>query len=127
MVQVTVGYAGGQEADPSYQHIKDHTEAVRIEFDPRVVSYEELLQIFFQQVMGALLTPAFSRQYRLLLLVHSEQQREAVQRQLGNVRELLHVGPGESLCVDVESATDFYRAEEYHQKYLDKNELGMFF
>ena len=124
VLRVTVGYSGGREANPTYSNIKDHTEAVRVEFDPTAVSYSQLLEHYFEQALQtplALLQPAYSCQYRHLLLVHSPMQYEVTQRQLERVRRLLCVDEGEWLHVEVQSAGNFYRAEEYHQNFLDKN------
>jgi peptide-methionine (S)-S-oxide reductase len=129
-----VGYAGGREDSPSYESIKDYSEAVRVEFNPHVVTYEELLEVYFHHLLSSsssssssLLQPPYSRQYRNLLLVHTDLQLKEIRRQMSRVRSLLSIettggkGGRGRLYVDVESATDFYKAEEYHQKYLQKN------
>ena len=116
--EVTVGYAGGEGEWPTYHSIQDHTEALRIEFDPEVLSYENLLEQYFRMA-GSLSFAPYSRQYRNAILVHSEAQREtaeAVFSRHGGPRTAPHKRP----FLDIEDATPFYRAEEYHQKYIQK-------
>ena len=115
--EVTVGYAGGSGAYPTYRNIKDHTEAVRIIYDPNIITFDDLLDKFLEELGGPPITPSYSRQYRSAILVHTSTQREiahqkveAWSKKYGNRR----------LYVDIQDATDFYRAEEYHQKYMQK-------
>jgi len=117
-VQSTVvGYSGSKNPqdtpNPTYQNILDYAESIRVEFDPDVVDYSELLHMFFQ-----FHTPADPRwcgtQYRSAIFVHTEEQRRLAERAL-RMR-----GKAMAEMVAVEDGSDFYRAEEYHQKYLDK-------
>ena len=117
VLDVTVGYAGGEAEWPTYQNIQDHTEALRVEFDPTIISYAELLEKYFQ--MTSLSFMPYSRQYRNAILVHDEAQRataEEVFKRHGGPRTSANKRP----FLDIEDATPFYRAEEYHQKYIEK-------
>lgn len=108
-----VGYAGGQKEWPTYRSIKDSTEAVRVIYDPSLISYEDILRTFFHQHSPS--SPAYSVQYRSAILVHSEEQRAEAQKLIGALSKRSKV------YTSVEDATPFYRAEEYHQKYMEKN------
>jgi peptide methionine sulfoxide reductase MsrA len=100
-----VGYSGGIQPNPNYGNIQDYTEALLIEFDPSVTSYTELLKLW-----RSLHTPYPSkRQYRSAIMYLNEEQAEAAQE----------FTKGEKY-VNVEPATKFYLAEEYHQDYLKK-------
>jgi len=100
-----VGYSGGVEDSPTYQSIKDYTEALLIEFDPTVTSYESILKLWRE-----LHTPyPNKRQYRSAIMYLNDEQEKIA-------REFCK---GEKY-VDVEPATKFFMAEEYHQNYLNK-------
>ena len=114
-----MGYAGGKAKQPSYDNIQDHSEAVRVEFDPRVISYRSILAHFVDQIADPT-EPVECRQYRRVLLVHSAEQREIANEVLDGLRQRykpLH----KDVCIAVESAVSFTLAEEYHQKYLEKD------
>ncbi len=111
-----VGYAGGKEANPTYKNILDHTEAIRIHFNPKILSFYQIIESFFEQCHP--FGPSYSRQYRLAILYYTEEQRSIAQ---AAVDRLSSDHGGRKVYVDIEPATDFYRAEEYHQKYIQKN------
>jgi peptide-methionine (S)-S-oxide reductase len=116
VVNVTVGYAGGSQTWPTYRNIKDHTEAVRVVYNPGVISYEEILDNFIEEI-GSPISPPFRRQYRRAILVHNEEQYQIALQKIGKWTMKYQ----QKVSIDIETATDFYRAEEYHQKYLQKN------
>lgn len=100
-----VGYAGGVRTDPHYQNIQDYTEALLIEFDPSVTSFAKILQLW-----RTLHAPYPSkRQYRSAIMYLNKQQAAVAMELCG----------GEKF-VDIEPATNFFMAEEYHQDYLKK-------
>jgi len=108
-----VGYSGGVTASPTYRSIQDHTEALLVEFDPKVLSYEDLVLSWTQ------MHAPFSKgkcQYRSVVWYWSEEQKEVAQEVVKQWRASTR---GE-LYTDVEPVTDFYRAEEYHQHFLSK-------
>lgn len=117
VLEVTVGYSGGKQSSPSYKNIKDHTETVRVVYSPEHLSYEELLEYFFEQLESPPLTLSRTRQYRIGLFYHNSRQKAAIDEKLAL---LSRAYKGRRIFVDVEPASAFYRAEEYHQKYLLK-------
>lgn len=116
MRDVTVGYAGGKSTYPTYRAIKDSTEAVRVTYDPRVLTYEDVLGYYFRELGSSAYSPPYSRQYRSAILVHNEEQRRIAMEFVKGFEQ-----QGRKVHVDIEQATDFYRGEEYHQKYFAKN------
>jgi len=112
-----VGYAGGKAPWPTYKSIQDHTEAVRVEYDPQILSYQDILVEFFSQG-GVPTSPCYSRQYRNAILTHSEEQKKIASAVVEQLRKQRGV---QKIYTDIEDATPFYRAEEYHQKYVEKS------
>jgi len=111
-----VGYSGAKDPaskDPTYQRVQDFAEAIRVTYDPGLISYGNLLSMFFAFHQPG--PPAFTgTQYRSAIFYHSEAQRseaEAALKAKGRLGEFVSLEPGTS---------DFYRAEEYHQNYLAK-------
>ena len=114
-----MGYSGGSSEWPTYKSIKDHTEAVRVVYDRSKLTYEDILELFFEQQGGPPTYPGYSRQYRSALLVHSEDQKTRAEEMIKNLSK---GKGGKKIFTDIEDAqfTEFYRAEEYHQKYSAK-------
>ena len=113
VAQVIVGYTGGQKADPTYENIMDATEAVLIEYDPAVISYETILSEWSKQHHPFMKQ---SGQYRSAIFVKNAEEQLVAQtiiKELGESR-------GQKVYADVEEAGAFYRAEEYHQDFLNK-------
>ena len=120
------GYAGGHEADPDYRAVTSgatgHAEVVKVTFDAQVISYEEILLIFFgvhdpttRNRQGADVGP----QYRSIILWDDEAQREAAERIIGDLeRDQVFARP---IVTEVAPLGDYYRAEQYHQDYFRKN------
>ena len=111
MVRTRVGYAGGITPDPTYRDLGDHTETVQLDYDPTGVSYEELLNAFWASHTPV--SPAWDRQYASIVFVHDEEQMllamESKARQEKECECTLHT--------DIIPSTEFYLAEDYHQKY----------
>ena len=112
MVRTRVGYTGGTLKDPTYHHLGDHTESVQMDFDPSVVPYERLLEIFWLSHHPS--HRAWSRQYRSAVFYHSREQLE----QARVVKKRAEARVGHKLFTDIVPAGIFYLAEDYHQKYL---------
>jgi len=108
-----VGYTGGKQKNPTYQNIMDTTEAFMVEFDPSVVSYEEILDEWASQ--HAPFYPS-KGQYRSAIFYCNEEQRNAAQQKV----EELSNGGKRTVCVDIEPVSEFYRGEEYHQDFMEK-------
>jgi peptide-methionine (S)-S-oxide reductase len=87
-----------------------------VEYDPRVLSYDDLLGLYWE--CHSPTHPAFSRQYRSAIMYHSEAQRQAADASLERMQHTL----GRTLYVDIEPAREFWTAEDYHQKYYLRGE-----
>lgn len=129
VVETTVGYTGGKMLNPRYEDVKTgttgHAEALEIRFDPKKISYEAILEYFFR-----VHDPTTSNrqgndqgsQYRSAIFYHNDSQKEVAESVLKKVdtsQKWKHKVVTEIVC-----ATSFYKAEEYHQKYLLKNPGG---
>ena len=128
VISVTSGYTGGTVANPSYKQVSagktGHTEAVRVVFDPKSVSYEELLEVFWHNIDPTVADRQFcdvGSQYRSGIFYHDEAQHEAAKRSLA---ELEKTKPfSDPIVTEITAATAFYPAEAYHQDYYKKNPL----
>jgi peptide-methionine (S)-S-oxide reductase len=124
-----VGYIGGHIDRPTYEDVcyrqTGHAEAVQVVFDPREVSYETLLGVFFENHDPTTLNrqgPDWGEQYRSAVFYHSDAQRDAAT----TVKERLDASGKyrRPIVTQVVPATTFWRAEEYHQRYLEKRGLA---
>jgi peptide-methionine (S)-S-oxide reductase len=118
-----VGYSGGHLANPTYaqvcRHRTGHAEAVQVDFDPAIVSYDELLSQFWKMHNPTTRNRQgwdIGDQYRSAIFFHDEEQRAAAERSL--LEEQSH--RRRKIVTQVVPAVDFYRAEEYHQRYHEK-------
>lgn len=110
------GYAGGTLPDPTYRHMGDHSETVELEYDPEILSYEEILLVFWDNHNPVNINGYKGRQYQSMLLYRTLQQKNAIDRVLNERRELGKDEP----ATEVHPFTAFYPAEEKHQKYYLK-------
>ena len=125
VVQTAVGYTGGHVADPSYaqvgRHRTGHAEAVEVEFDPARVGYPELLHVFWENHDPTTLNrqgPDVGSQYRSAIFFHTPEQQAAA---LASKEQLERSGAFKRpIVTEIVPAPAFYRAEEYHQQYLEK-------
>ena len=123
---VVSGYAGGTVARPSYEMVQSgltgHAEVVQIEYDPEVVSYDELLTVFWAAHDPTSLNrqgPDEGPEYRSVILYHNEDQRRAAQKSFLKVTAAgVFAGP---IVTQLVPLTKFYPAERYHQDYFRKN------
>ncbi|MGH3029527.1 MAG: peptide-methionine (S)-S-oxide reductase MsrA [Gaiellaceae bacterium] len=123
VVDAAVGYEGGTVPNPSYEQVcrKDtgHAEVVEVEFDPAEVSYDELLDTFFELHDPTQLNRQgadVGTQYRSVVFTHSAEQEQAALAARERAQERLD----RPVVTAIEPASDFWRAEEYHQQYLVK-------
>jgi len=126
VTSTSVGYTGGTKTNPSYKEVcagdTGHAEAVEIDFDPAQVSYRELLAAFFQSHDPTTLNrqgPDFGTQYRSAIFFHDPEQ-EAAARDAKAALEKAGIFK-RPIVTQIVAAAPFYRAEEYHQKYFEKN------
>lgn len=122
---VVSGYAGGQTANPTYEqmHSEDtgHAEVVQVTFDPNVITYRELLEIFF--TMHDPTTPNrqgndVGPQYRSIILYHDDEQKQTAQDVTSNFATKLWDNP---IVTEIKLLDKFWSAEDYHQDYFNKN------
>ena len=122
-----VGYTGGSAERPSYEQVctgsTGHAEAVEVTFDPEEVSYEELLDVFWGLHDPTQMNrqgPDVGTQYRSAIYFHSSEQEE----QAIASRERAQADHSSPIVTEIAAATDFWPAEDYHQRYLEKRGLA---
>lgn len=121
-----VGYTGGQAENPSYELVctgqTGHAEAVRIEFDPAIISFEDLLETFWNSHDPTTLNrqgPDVGSQYRSAIFYHDEQQKEAAEKSIAVLDAAGRFG--NPIVTKIQPTDEFWPAEEYHQDYFAKN------
>jgi peptide-methionine (S)-S-oxide reductase len=125
------GYAGGITPNPTYEEVctgrTGHTEVVRVIFDPRQVSYAELLKVFFEShdpTQGMRQGGDIGTQYRSAIYATSEAQKRTAEKALAAYGEKLRAAGFGRVTTEIRDAPEFYYAEDYHQQYLAKNPNG---
>ena len=128
VVATISGYIGGQKPNPTYQEVSagttGHTEAVQVVYDPKKVSYEKLLEVYWVNVDPTVKDRQFcdaGSQYRTGIFVHDEAQRRAAEASRTQVEKSKPFR--EPIVVPIENASKFYPAEDYHQDYYSKNPI----
>jgi peptide-methionine (S)-S-oxide reductase len=129
VIDTAVGYLGGTLVNPTYEDVctdqTGHAEVVQVTFDPAKVSYEQLLNVFWEMHDPTTLNrqgPDIGTQYRSAIFFHSPEQ-EAIARK--SKAEIEASGKfRRPIVTEITPASTFYRAEEYHQKYLEKRGLS---
>jgi len=123
------GYTGGTMQDPSYKDVctgrTGHAEAVEVEFDPNVVTYEELLNAFWNMHDPTTLNrqgPDIGSQYRSGIFYNNAQQQVAAQASKAAMDSSGKLG--RPIVTEITAASPFYRAEEYHQRYHEKHGIA---
>jgi peptide-methionine (S)-S-oxide reductase len=129
VVGTQVGYTGGTTENPTYKEVcsdrTGHAEAVEVEFDPDQVSYEELLRVFWENHDPTQLDrqgPDYGSQYRSAIFFHTPEQEAAARASKAALE-----ASGQyrrPIVTQIVPAPEFYRAEEYHQQYLEKRGLA---
>jgi peptide-methionine (S)-S-oxide reductase len=128
VVSTTVGYAGGREVNPTYEEVASgetgHAEAIQVVYDPSIVSYEALLDVFWKNVDPTQVNGQFvdkGAQYRTAVFYHNEEQKRLA---LASKESLEKSGIyQDKIVTEIVPVTAFYKAEEYHQDYYKKNSL----
>jgi peptide-methionine (S)-S-oxide reductase len=131
VIVTAAGYEGGLTPNPTYEEVcsgkTGQAEAVRVVFDPRLLSYEQLLRIFWEShdpTQGMRQGNDMGTQYRSAIYTHSDAQQAAADASRAAYQaELTKAGYGE-ITTEIRPAPDFYFAEDYHQQYLAKNPRG---
>ena len=126
VVSTTSGYTGGRTADPTYEQVSagrtGHAEVVEVLYDPRKVTYSQLLDVFWRNIDPLTANAQFcdvGSQYRAAIFVHDETQRRLAEESKTAVARRLQ----KPVVTEVVTASKFWPAEDYHQDYYKKNPI----
>jgi peptide-methionine (S)-S-oxide reductase len=111
VVRTRVGYAGGTTKNPTYYNLGDHSETIQIDYDPTQISYEELLDVFWDSHNPT--GRSWSRQYMSIVFYHNEEQKSLAME----TRDREAAKAQSKIYTEIVPASEFYLAEAYHQKY----------
>ena len=125
VTKTTAGYSGGKKKNPTYEEVcsdeTGHAEVVQVEYDPELVSYEKLLNVFWTNHNPTQLNRQgwdVGTQYRSVVFYHDDEQKKIAEK---SKKELEKSKKWDKpIVTSIEPAKEFYPAEEYHQKYLFK-------
>jgi peptide-methionine (S)-S-oxide reductase len=127
----SVGYAGGLTPNPTYEEVcsglTGHVEVVRVVFDPKIVSYQDLLRVFWEShdpTQGMRQGNDVGTQYRSGIYFHGDEQRRAAESSRDAYQRALSAAGLGSITTEILAAPSYYFAEDYHQQYLAKNPGG---
>jgi peptide-methionine (S)-S-oxide reductase len=129
VLETEVGYSGGNLEKPTYKDVcadqTGHAEVVQVTFDPEKLSYEKLLEVFFKLHDPTQVNrqgPDFGKQYRTAIFFHSPEQEQTARK----VKQMLEASKtfSKPIATEISSAAPFWRAEEYHQRYLEKRGMA---
>jgi peptide-methionine (S)-S-oxide reductase len=131
VISTQVGYAGGLTPNPSYREVcsglTGHTEVVRVAFDPKRISYEQLLRVFWEghdPTQGMRQGNDVGTQYRSAIYTYDEAQRRAAEASRDAYQRAITAQGHGAITTEIAQAPEFYFAEDYHQQYLEKNPGG---
>jgi len=127
VVSTAVGYSGGHFPNPTYKDVcsgkTGHAEVVQVEYEPTQVSYDDLLKVFWDNHDPTTLNrqgPDVGAQYRSAIFFHTPEQESAANAS----KEKMQAGYKNKIVTEITPASEFYRAEDYHQQYLEKRGLA---
>jgi len=112
VVRTRVGYSGGTKRSPTYHDLGDHTETIQLDYDPAQISYKELLTIFWESHSPG--SRPWSRQYLAAIFFHNDEQKKLALE----TKDQVAAGIKGEVFTEILPATEFYPAEDYHQKYF---------
>ena len=126
VLSTTVGYSGGPFKGPTYEDVctgtTGHAEVVEVDYDPAMVSYDELLKVFWEIHNPTTMNrqgPDIGTQYRSVIFSHNSEQKAAAEASKERLqRNELYKNP---IVTEITPASEFYKAEEYHQQYFEKH------
>jgi len=126
VVATTVGYTGGHTKNPTYEEVETgstgHAESIQVAYDPAKVSYKQLLDVFWHNIDPLTPNAQFcdhGTQYRSAIFYHDEEQQRAAEQ---SMKDLEASGRfKQPIVTEIVPVSDFYPAEDYHQKYYEKN------
>ena len=129
VTDAAVGYMGGTLANPTYKDVctdrTGHAEVLQLDFDPVQISYEALLRVFFEIHDPTTLNrqgPDFGKQYRSVIFFHDAAQESAAQKVKGEFDQSGRFS--RKIVTQIAPASEFWRAEEYHQRYFEKHGMA---
>ena len=124
-----VGYSGGHKINPTYEEVctgnTDHAEVVKIEYDESIITYDQILNIFFENHDPTQLNRQgvdIGTQYRSSIFYNNENQKLESEQKLNSLQEYYK----NNIVTEIKKATEFYLAEEYHQQYVAKGGICHF-
>jgi len=124
-----VGYSGGQRKNPTYKDVcsdmTGHAEVVQVEYDPNVISYDDLLNVFWENHDPTTFNrqgPDIGTQYRSVIFFHTPEQEAAARASKERLEKSGRFR--RPIVTQIQPAAEFWRAEEYHQQYLEKRGLA---
>ena len=127
VTRTTVGYAGGNTKNPSYEdvctHTTGHAEVTLIEFDEKTISYRDIIRQFFRMHDPTQLNrqgPDVGDNYRSVIFYYDDEQK----KQAEEVKEMVQPNFNKPIVTQIAEAPEFYEAEDYHQKYFQKTGVG---
>jgi len=127
--ETAVGYMGGNKKNPSYEDVcsgkTGHAEVLYLEYDPKVVNYRDLLLFFWKIHDPTTLNRQgndVGTQYRSTVFYYTEEQKKLAQEVKEEVQKTRY--PKNPIVTEIAAATEFYKGEDYHQLYLEKNPYG---
>ena len=127
VVSTSVGYMGGDVANPSYEQVctgrTGHAEVVQVDYDPERISYEELLDVFWDSHDPSQLNrqgPDIGTQYRSAIFAHGTAQQETAEASRAKLSD------ADAVATEIVQAGDYWLAEDYHQQYFEKSQRHRF-
>jgi len=129
VTDAAVGYMGGTLANPTYEDVctdrTGHAEVVQLEYDPAQVSYEDLLRVFFEIHDPTQLNrqgPDYGKQYRSVIFFYDPAQEQAARKMRDDLDQAGRFS--RKIVTQIVAAPEFWRAEEYHQRYFEKHGIA---
>ncbi|MQG06724.1 MAG: peptide-methionine (S)-S-oxide reductase MsrA [SAR202 cluster bacterium] len=129
IIDTKVGYSGGHKINPTYEEVctgnTDHAEVVKVEYDESVITYDQILNIFFENHNPTQLNrqgPDVGTQYRSSIFYLNNNQKSQAEQKINSLQENFN----NNIVTEIKKATEFYLAEEYHQEYVAKGGICHF-
>ena len=126
IIKTEVGYCGGNKSQTTYEEVctgqTNHAEVVKIEFDEKIISYEKIVEFFFLIHDPTTLNsqgPDFGTQYRSEIFFNNKKQKKTAEKVIKNLNEKLDG----KIVTNISKEKNYYKAEEYHQKFIQKKSL----
>ena len=129
IIDTKVGYSGGNKINPTYEEVctgnTDHAEVVKVEYDESIITYDQILNIFFANHNPTQLNrqgPDVGTQYRSSIFYLNDNQKLQAEQKINSLQENFN----NNIVTEIKKATEFYLAEEYHQEYVAKGGICHF-